>query len=447
MEGQVIYRIGLAIILGAFIGLERQIHQTNEESNKKGSEIGLRTFSLIALLGGISGLLHVQLPVLAVFLSIFMALLIGTYYVLDSWFTKDYGFTTEMAMGYVYLVGFLLGAAILSPLLLIGFTVFVAIILSRKDTIHKATESINRKELQSFTSYLVIALIILPLLPDRSFAITDIPFIGDIAKQFGSNNALNAPFLNPFKLWMYVALITGVDVAGYILERTVGQKKGWFLTSLVGGLISSTATTYSLAKESKESKIPTLLVSAAILANLASFIQIAALMAPLNQQLFARALPVLGMILLGGGAVCAWLLLHRAKSDASVKNQPKRKVSKPASHRLFSLYPALKFVGLYLAISIISKVAYNLFGTTGFIVSMGIAALTGMDAVTVSLAQFAGGQIDYGLALAAFVFANFVNLTTKAVFSFTAGSRQFGLMFLFGSLAMSLAGVLGLLLF
>lgn len=446
MEGQMIYRIGLAIILGAFIGLERQIHQTNELSNKKGSEIGLRTFSIIALLGGIAGLLHIQIPMLAIFMSVFMGLLIIAYYILDSWFTRDYGFTTEMAMGYVYLVGFLLGAAILSPLLMIGITIFVAVILSRKDTIHNATKSINSKELQSFTSYLVIALIILPLLPDRSFAITDIPFIGDIAAQFGNNKALSAPFLNPFKLWMYVALITGVDVAGYILERTVGQKKGWFLTSLIGGLISSTATTYSLAKESVGSKIPRMLVSAAILANVASFVQIAALMAPLNGTLFARALPVLGLILLGGGAVCAWFLLRRNDSPTSLKNQPKRAAVEP-THRLFSIYPALKFVGLYLAISIISKVAYNLFGTTGFIVSMGIAALTGMDAVTVSLAQFAGEQISFDVAIAAFVFANFVNLTTKAVFSFTTGSREFALKFLLGSLTMSVAGLVGILLF
>ncbi|MBI1862721.1 MgtC/SapB family protein [Candidatus Microgenomates bacterium] len=447
MEGQIIYRIGLAVVLGAFIGLERQIHQTNEIGNKKGSEIGLRTFSLIALLGAIAGLLSPQLPVLAGSLGAFMGLLIFFYYFFDSWFTRDYGFTTEMAMGYVFLMGYLLGVAVLSPLLLVGITILVAVILSRKDMIHKATESIHRKELQSFTSYLVIALIILPLLPDRSFAITDIPFVGEIAKEIGTNRALSAPFLNPHTLWLYVALISGVDVAGYILERVVGQKKGWFLTSLVGGLISSTATTYSLAKESVGSKIPRLLVSAAILANLASFVQIAALMAPLNKELFARTLPVLGMIMLGGGAVCAWFLLRRTTADVPVKSNAVRKATKSSSHRLFSIYPALKFVGLYLGISIISKLAYSLFGTTGFIVSMGIAALTGMDAVTVALAQFAGGQIDYRLALAAFVFANFVNLTTKAVFSFTAGSREFGVRFLMGSVAMSAAGVLGILLF
>lgn len=444
LDGQIIYRIVLAVILGAFIGLERQIHQSNELSNKKGNELGLRSFSILALLGGMMGVLHTQMPHLALVFSIFMGLMVLMYYFFDSWFTRDYGITTEMAMGYVFLIGFLLGAAVLSPLFLIGLTIFVAVILSRKDMIHKATESINRNELQSFISYLVIALIILPLLPDRSFAITDVPFIGDIAKQFGDNKALNAEFLNPFKLWLYVALITGVDVAGYILERTVGQKKGWFLTSLVGGLISSTATTYSLAKESKESKIPALLASAAILANLASFVQIAALMAPLNPQLFARALPSLGLIVLAGVLVC--FFLYRIAKREGQKTSNGTKKSKTSSH-LFNLYPALKFVGLFLLVSIVSKIAYNLFGTAGFIVSMGTAAFTGMDAVVVSLAQFAGGQIDIGLALAAFVFANFVNLTVKAVFSFTSGSRRFGLMFLAGSVAMSLGGLAGILLF
>lgn len=445
LEGDLIYRILLAVVLGGFIGLERQIHQSSEEGNKKGNELGLRSVSIVALLGALMGLLYTSLPLLTIIFSIFIGLLILMYYFFDSWFSKDYGITTEMAIAYVFLSGFLLTADLISPLFVTGLTILVAVILSRKDTIHEMTENIRSAELRSFISYLVIALIILPMLPNKTYALSDLPFIGSIVSQFGNNAAVNAPFLNPFKLWLYVALITGVDVAGYILERTIGQKKGWMLTSLIGGLISSTATTYSLAKESKGSKIPTLLVSAAIIANLASFVQIAALLAPLNQELFIRALPVLGMIILSGAAVCSWLVLRRARSDGSAKAEITRK-SSATTHHLFNLYPALKFVGLYLAISVISKIAYNLFGTTGFIVSMGIAAFTGMDAVTVSLAQFAGGQISYTLALAAFVFANFVNLSVKAFFSFTAGSRQFAVQFLLGSLAMSLGGILGVLL-
>lgn len=163
MDGQIIYRIALAAVLGGFIGLERQIHQTSEPNNKKGNELGLRTFSIIGLLGSLMGVLYTEIPYLAGIFSVFTALLGLMYYFFDSWLSRDYGITTEMAMGYVFVVGFLLGAAAMAPLLLIGMTIFVAVILLRKDTIHEMIDNINTNELRSFISYLVIALIILPL--------------------------------------------------------------------------------------------------------------------------------------------------------------------------------------------------------------------------------------------------------------------------------------------
>jgi uncharacterized membrane protein (DUF4010 family) len=79
---------------------------------------------------------------------------------------------------------------------------------------------------------------------------------------------------------MIVVLITGIDVFGYILGRMVGNKNGFALTSFMAGFVSSTSATQSLAQRSNNTRFVNHLVGAAVLANLASFLQIFLLVGP-----------------------------------------------------------------------------------------------------------------------------------------------------------------------
>ena len=88
-------------------------------------------------------------------------------------------------------------------------------------------------------------------------------YSGTQAEQFAEGAALYAPLapmpmmhmlaaLNPFKVWLIVVLVSFISFVGYILVKALGQSAGIGLTGLIGGLASSTVTTLSFARRSKE---------------------------------------------------------------------------------------------------------------------------------------------------------------------------------------------------
>jgi len=175
--------------------------------------------------------------------------LLIAYYILGSLSTKDNGLTTELAIFWSYLIGIFVGLNIFPIQLIIAMTVILMLILSLKQKIKLFVAGIKQFELESFISYAIIALVILPFLPNTPLFLRDIPFLKSLLSAFQINfdKFLNLELINPFGVWKVVALVTGVEIFGYFLEKTIGQKKGWLFTSIAGGFISSTSTTQSLA--------------------------------------------------------------------------------------------------------------------------------------------------------------------------------------------------------
>ena len=443
MANGVIYQLALAFLLGAFIGLERQIHEKTEpKQGKSFSFLGLRTFALTTSLGAISGIIYLQNPALSLVISVAFVLFAFGYYVFDSLFSKDFGITTEIALLYSYIIGVLITTSALPVQIIIGITVILVLVLSRKEIIQQYVQGVEKGQMASFISYLVIALVILPLLPNVSYRLSDIPQFLGVLKSFGinvSHNFAAMEIVNPFKLWLVVALITGVDVLGYILERTVGQKKGWLLTSFAGGFVSSTATTGSLALQSKSSGSVNHLVAAAMVANLASFLQEAVLILPLSIVLFAKILPSIALMLLSSLLIAVFFL----KKDRPSENLQSTKENLKKT-KLFYLYPALKFALLFLVIRLLAQIALQLFGDSGFFITMALGAIPGMDAVLISIAEFAGKTVSYGSAIWVFVLANAVNLLVKSFYSFMNGKREFAVKFSLSVVIIVLSSMVGL---
>src|SRR5688572_1983645 len=100
----------LALILGALIGLEREINERKDLASTKSKEktalLGLRTFSLVAGLGSIAGLLYFGFPLVSTALVVLFSALLLIFYVFDNTLTKDIGITTEIALIYSFLIGF-----------------------------------------------------------------------------------------------------------------------------------------------------------------------------------------------------------------------------------------------------------------------------------------------------------------------------------------------------
>jgi uncharacterized membrane protein (DUF4010 family) len=446
VTGTFVFKLVLALLLGAFIGLEREMHERNEtKSRRHQSFLGLRTFTLSTALGAITGLFYRTTPEFFILVTGAFFLFALSYYLLDSKFTRDIGITTEIALVYSFVIGVLISLDIVPLQLVIGITIILTLILSRKIEIQEFIRKIERAELGSFISFLVLALVILPMLPDTSYTLSDMPPLAQILGAFGINAAALAhtEIINPYKLWQIVALITGVDVFGYFLEKTIGQKGGWLVTSFAGGFISSTATTQSLAQQSNKTKSVDHLVSAAVVANLASFVQHSVIILPLSILLFTKALPVITLMILASTILTVYFLkqTRRNKNDTL---QTTKKTLKQG--KIFNLGPALKFALLFVVIKLVSQIALLFFGSNGFLVFIGLGAIPGIDAVLVSIAQLAGKTLSYQTALWAFIFANAVNLTTKSIYCFFQGKREFAVKFTVSAALILVFGIVGVLI-
>lgn len=426
----------LALLFGAAIGLER-------ESSKQGtgSAGGIRTHSLIALLGALCGVFYINnLTVLAILIASVFFIMLISYYIINSLAAKDFGMTSELAIFFTFLIGLLPMLNIMSLQLIVALFVVVVLILSLKEKTKKMVAGITVQEINSFISYAIIALVVLPFLPNIGYKLIDIPFLSSIFTELGISLGQFATLelINPQKIWLTVALITGIDVFGYILSRMIGKKSSFTLASCLGGFISSTSTTQSLAQKSKKTGSVNYLVGAAILANMASFLQIFLLVGPLNGRWLITLIPSL-LIMIATAAVLAVLFLRKKEGENDEKEAEKK------NDDIFSLAPALKFAVILIFVKLGTKICLILFGASGFLISSVIASFAGIDAIVVNLAEMAGGIITLEFALMTFLCVSATNLASKSVYSFFQGSKSFSLKFFLSMVLITILSFLGIL--
>ncbi|MFA6016780.1 MAG: DUF4010 domain-containing protein [Patescibacteria group bacterium] len=447
MHLSVIVKLFLSLLLGMAIGFERESYELQTDKTKRSGigSLGIRSFALIATLGTVAALLIQSYFSLFLIISVTFCLLLIAYYILGSLSTKDNGLTTELAIFWSYLIGIFVGLNIFPIQLIIAMTVILMLILSLKQKIKLFVAGIKQFEIESFISYAIIALVILPFLPNTPYLLKDVPFLKSILSSFQVNfdKFLNLELINPFSVWKVVALVTGVEIAGYFLEKTIGQKKGWLLTSIAGGFISSTSTTQSLAQKSIESKNPNRLTSAAIFANLSSFLQHFILLASVNLIFLSKNFIYIFSISVTA-CILGFYFLKREDKKLENLNETKENLKKD---KIFSLLPALKFALLFLFIKIATKFALIIFGNNGFIISTILGAVTGLDAVTINTAELAGKTISFQTGVITLILANAVNLLSKSGYAFAQGSRDFAKKFLVSVIIIIAFSFLGLVPF
>jgi uncharacterized membrane protein (DUF4010 family) len=428
MESGLFFKLVLSLIFGATIGLERE---SSSQGNASSTIGGIRTYSLIALIGTLSGYLFIKnYSALALLISGAFLILIISYYIVGSLNSKDFGLTSEISAIITYIIGMFLALEVLPLEVTVAIFVILIFILSIKAKTTQLVSGISRQELQSFISYAIITLVVLPVLPDVSYKLKDIPLLPELMRgmniDLGQFTSLD--LINPRKIWLVVVLITGIDVIGYIMGRIVGDKKGFALTSFVAGFVSSTSTTQSLAQRSKKTKFINHLIGAAVLANLASFLQIFLLVGPLNPKWLVSIVPSILMMVITAGIIAFYFI--RKKEPKDIDTQQEKKAAK-----IFSLIPAIKFAGILITVKIVTKICLILFGQSGFIISSIIASFAGIDAILVNLADMAGKTITFQFAFLTFILINATNLLSKTVYSYLQGNRQFALKFMFSALA------------
>jgi uncharacterized membrane protein (DUF4010 family) len=231
---------------------------------------------------------------------------------------EDPGTTTAIAA----LVAYLLGAlAYTRPAVAVAVAVVVASLLVSKTRIHRfAREIVSDVEVEDAIKFFVVALVILPLLPDR---------------QLGPYGVLN-----PAKVWLLVVLLTGIGWVGYIGVRALGPERGVLVTGLAGGFVSATATTASMGPLSRTATSLRAPLASALLASLATFVQLLIVIGFVDVDVLRRLWPpvVAGAVVLVGVAAFVYRGAFRThqQNPAEGEDVEATKVSRP-----FALRPAL----------------------------------------------------------------------------------------------------------
>ena len=431
-------RFGLSFLVGAIVGLEREYQHDEKGSRvKRETSMGLRSYSLLSFLGGICGWLTMAGNPLGIVIAVLAGAMLVSYYIMSSIRTRDHGPTSEIGAIATFFMGALLFFPQFPIALIFAATFVVTFLLSRKQEIKSIVRSLHMFETNAFVLYGIIALVILPFLPNTWIHVGDLTFINQLA------TAYNAPLdrfaaielINPYRLWLVVTLITGIDLLGYGLQKLMGGKKGWLLAAISGGFISSTAATLALAQRSKKGGDTTALVTAAVLSNTASFVQMMLLLLPINAVFFTNSSLFFAALLGTGIAVSTWF--HFRSSSTTQQAQ--------AATSVFSLQSALKFAVIFSLIRTGSQLARQLFGESGVILTSAIGAVAGMDAIVITIADMAGKSLSFTNALAALAVPNTVNLGMKIVYTKTNGTPEFFRQFAVGMTIIILASVLSLL--
>ena len=371
---ELVYRIGLALLIGFVIGVERGWHIIDEGREHRAA--GIRTFALVGLFGGITAQLSIAFSeaiLVAAFIGV-VALTVAGYWAEIRLSDADRGLTTEVAM----LLTFVLGAYAVAGDMAIaaGAAVVAAVLLRLKPELHRLVGAIDRFELNSAIRLLVISVVFLPLLPNRGFGPGEV--------------------INPYALWWMVVLIAALSFVGYFAIKLAGPRRGPILAGLLGGLASSTAVTLGFSRMARRD--PSLVEPMATGIGLACTI------------MFARILIVAGIVdgeLAWGlvvplGVMAAILLsatLILARAAKASTNPLAIEIADPAD-----IPAALKFGVFLLALAFLSHYLRTYFGASGMYALALVAGLADVDALTLTLAQSLG-QVGDGSERAAVALA------------------------------------------
>lgn len=391
-------RLGLALALGFVIGLERGWKERDEGEGHRAA--GLRTFSLIGLLGGIFGILSLEgdrILIAAGFVT--TSAVLAAFIWRENQREGDYSATTLVAA----LLTFMLGAlAVLGDMAITaGAGVITVGLLAYKSQLHGFLARLTWTELRSGLLLAAMTFIALPLLPDRAL------------DPWGA--------INPHELWLITILIAAVSFAGYVAVKLAGPSRGLVLAAALGGLVSSTVVTLTLAGLARANTARMGLISGSILASGAVMMaRVLVLAGVVNLSLAAAlAVPLLAAALFQ--ALAAFLLIGRdgkadgAGAEGLVHKNP------------FLLSEVLRFGAILAAVMLAAGIAQSIWGNGGLMAVAAISGLADVDAMTLSVANMGPATMT---GVAAVLLTIGVNNAAKSIYGWVAGGTRLGLILL-----------------
>jgi len=393
MELLIIKQIGIVLLIGIMIGLQREMH-----AQRKGefSFAGTRTFALIALFGYLSAWVQTKaLFFLPVSFFVFGLIVLASY-ITKTTKSTHHGATTEMAAIITYILGAMLFFSLESYVIFLA--VVMLFLLEIKSNILKIESHITPEDLNSATLFLLMSFVVLPLLPDKMIG----PF----------------EIFNPYRTWLMVVLIAGISFIGYVAIKLLGNKRGIYLTGIFGGLVSSTAVSITLSKlYTLQNRYLKNFAGGIAIASTIMYLRVLLETSFFNLSLTkALAIPYLSAALIG--FIFVFFLY---------KNAEQHKIAQiEINKNPLALSEALKLGLLFGLIFGAIGIFEEKFGNSGVYLISFLSGFTDVDAITLSLSQLAHKKITQEAAVYGIIIASSVNSLVKLGIVFVLGGKKLG---------------------
>jgi len=274
-------------------------------------------------------------------------------------------------------------------------------------------------EIRDAITLAVMALVVLPLMPDRALG------------PYGA--------LNPHRIWLAAVAFAAISWFGYLAVRAVGPRRGSVVAGFAGGFVSATATTATMARRCRDGEQLSVMVSAALLASVATILQLFGVLAVVDGALAWQFLPacILGVLVLVGLGLFG-LRSHRGRESRreligpapAPTNAADGSAQQAAPAHPFSLRAAFLFAAVLMIASLAGERAAALVGDGAAVLVAGLTGLADAHAGALAAASMSvAGDLPASTTALAIGAAVFGNMVVKVVVSFVVGGRGFGVRF------------------
>ena len=405
--------LALSLGVGLLVGFERE--------RRTDTVAGVRTFGLAGLIGGIAALLGPRegTPWSLLIVTLIAAAagitggIVARSRTTDDDRPNELGLTTAFALVATTLLGGLAVLGHYSTTIAGAGTLFLLLYI--RDPLHAVIRRLAPGDVRAIAIFVLLALVVLPVLPDRALG----PFDA----------------VNPRAAWMLVVLVVALSLAGYIAQTLLGARAGTLATGLLGGLVSSTASTVGAARSVRAGGAHANAAAITLLSCGILPLRLMLLVGVASKGALAMLWPWLagiGVATLIAGFISSHVRARRAidataanttttsttnsTTDAHAAHGSTTLATNPPSkpQNPTQLSSAFAFAAVFVVIQIVTKATIAYAGTAALLVVAAASGITDMDAIALSVArEFEAGGMDGTLLVRATLVALAVNTLFK----------------------------------
>ena len=345
-------RFMMSVTFAFLIGLEMKKYRLTYHANNTRTIGTARTYTFL----GIMGYLFYSIDERAlVYIAGFagFTVLYALFY-MKRLHNKHYSILGYLVASLVYALGPLaINFPFWMPALVFVIVIFT---LNSRGWINNVTETISGSELETLGKMVLLSAVILPLLPNEKV----IPYLP----------------LSPYKIWLAVVVISAISYGGYLAQRYFFPNKGLFLTGIIGGTYSSTATTVVLAKKARNVEEHALITSSIIAATSMMYLRLIVVVAVFNFSIAKSVALPLGIF-----AIISFIIAGVYYSSA---NNAKGSIEATDNNPL-ELGTAFVFAALFVLMIAVTQFVTKDYGASGLKLLSFIVGFTDIDPFILSL--------------------------------------------------------------